>query len=73
MQVASIYAGTKGYLDDVEIPKVGDFERELHTWLEENRADLLDQIRAAKKKPELKEVDKALAEAIDKFKTVFKG
>jgi F-type H+-transporting ATPase subunit alpha len=73
LQVASIYAGTKGYLDDVEIAKVGDYERELHTWLEEDRADLLDQIRNAKKKPELKAVEKALAEALDKFKTVFKG
>ncbi|MCR9162029.1 MAG: F0F1 ATP synthase subunit alpha [Nannocystaceae bacterium] len=73
LQVCSIFAGTKGYLDDLEVSQVGAYEQELHSWLEENRADLLDQIRNAKKKPDVKALEKSIPEALDKFKTVFKG
>ena len=73
LQVASIYAGTKGYLDQLEVSLVGRYERELHEWLHEKRADLLDQIRSASSKQELKDLDEALKEALDKFKTVFKA
>jgi len=72
LQVASIFAGTKGYLDDLEIAQVGKFEEELHKWLQDKRADVLDAVRSAKKKDELNEVDKLLAEAIAKFKTTYK-
>lgn len=73
LQVCSIFAGTKGYLDDLEVSQVGPYETELHAWLQENRADLLDQIRNAKKKPDVKALEKSIPEALDKFKTVFKG
>jgi F-type H+/Na+-transporting ATPase subunit alpha len=73
LQVASIYAGTKGYLDQLEIGQIGRYEKELHEWLHEKRADLLDQIRTAKGKKPLAELDDALKEALDKFKTVFKA
>jgi F-type H+/Na+-transporting ATPase subunit alpha len=73
LQVASIYAGTKGYLDDLEVPMILRYERELHEWLYEKRADLLDQIRNASGKKQLAELDDALKEALDRFKTVFKA
>ena len=73
LQVASIYAGTKGYLDELEVSQVGAYEKELHSWLQENRADLLEQIRTAKKKPDVKALEKSIPEALDKFKTVFKA
>jgi F-type H+-transporting ATPase subunit alpha len=71
LQVASIYAGTKGFLDSLEVGDVGRFERELHQWLRDNRAPLLDKIRTAGKK-QLDEVDKELGEAITTFKKTFK-
>ncbi|MBV1857090.1 MAG: F0F1 ATP synthase subunit alpha [Nannocystaceae bacterium] len=73
LQVASIYAGTKGYLDEISIAQVGTYETEMHSWMQEDRADLLEKIRAAKKKPDIKALEKDLAEALDKFKSVFKG
>lgn len=73
LQVASIYAGTKGYLDDIEISQVGTYEAEMHAWMQEDRADLLEKVRTAKKKPDIKALEKELAEALDKFKSVFKG
>jgi F-type H+-transporting ATPase subunit alpha len=72
LQVSSIYAGTKGYLDALEIAQVGRYEKELHEWLTEKRADLLELIRTAGKK-QLDEVESGLEEACDKFATVFKA
>ncbi len=72
LQVASIYAGTKGFLDDLEIANVGRFERELHDWLKDNRAALLETIETGGKK-KLKEVDKDLGDAIKAFKKNFKA
>jgi F-type H+-transporting ATPase subunit alpha len=79
LQVASIYAGTKGYLDSLEVGDVGRFERELHQWLRENRGALLDKIRTASGK-DLEdrpgkppgEVATELAAAMDAFKKTFK-
>src|SRR5690606_4284626 len=73
LQVASVFAGTKGYLDELEIAQVGRFERELHAWLTESRADLLDDIRKAKKKDELNALDTKITEALDKFAKTFKA
>jgi F-type H+-transporting ATPase subunit alpha len=73
LQVSSIYAGTKGHLDHLEIAQVGRYEKEMHEWLVEDRAQLLDQIRTARSKPELAEVDNGLDEAMKVFKKKFKG
>jgi len=73
LQVASIFAGTKGYLDGIEISQVGTYETEMHAWMQEDRADLLEKIRTAKKKPDIKALEKDLTEALDKFKSVFTG
>ena len=43
-QVIVIYAGTKGFLDDVEVKDVGSFEKGLLTHLRSNCSDLLSDI-----------------------------
>ena len=68
LQVASIYAGTKGHLDDVPVEKIRAFEDELHAWLRENRAQLLDEIRTARKKDDVKALDAKLEDAITAFR-----
>jgi F-type H+-transporting ATPase subunit alpha len=40
----SLYAATAGYLDDVEVTKVGAFESALHAYLNGNHKDLADKI-----------------------------
>ena len=40
----SLYAATAGYLDDVEVAKVGAFESALHAYLNSNHKDLADKI-----------------------------
>ena len=71
LQVASIFAGTKGHLDDVPMDKIRAFEDELHQWLQENRAPLLDEIRTARKKDDVKALDGKLEDAITTFKKSF--
>jgi F-type H+-transporting ATPase subunit alpha len=73
LQVTSIFAGTKGFLDEVEVAQVGRFERELHDYMRDKRPQVLDQVRAAKKKEELNEADKALGESLAAFTKTFKG
>ncbi|MCD8138235.1 MAG: F0F1 ATP synthase subunit alpha [Planctomycetaceae bacterium] len=43
-QVASIYAGTKGYLDTIRTEAIVEFEQALLDYLRANRADILDRI-----------------------------
>ncbi len=40
----SLYAVDKGYLDDVELNKVGDFESALHSFMDNNYAELVGKI-----------------------------
>ena len=48
-QVAVIYAGTSGGLDDVPADRVGEFETAYCEHLRSNHADLLEKIRVDKK------------------------
>jgi len=72
LQVVSIYAGTHGYLDDLELQQIRQFEEELHEWFKKNRADLLTRIRTAGKK-EMDAADAELKDAMKKFKAGFKA
>jgi F-type H+-transporting ATPase subunit alpha len=63
----SLYAGEKGYIDDVPINKVVEFEHDLQQYMSLNKADLLDKIN---QKLELtEELEKALIAAIEEFKS----
>jgi len=43
----SLYAVNEGFLDDVGVEKVGDFEKALHDFARANHSDLLDKINAS--------------------------
>src|SRR5881296_1303799 len=45
-QVAIIYAGTQGYLDDLPTTDVRDFETGLYEFLDKNYADLMHDLKA---------------------------
>jgi len=62
----SLYAVERGYLDDVEIAKVGDFEDAMQAHMNAEHAELMDSINA---EPNLTdEVDEKLKSALDGFK-----
>jgi len=43
----SLYAVNEGFLDDIEVAKVGGYETALHDYARANHSDLLDQINAS--------------------------
>ena len=65
LQVLSIYAATSGYLDDLAVSAVGQFERDLHAYFKANYASLLADIKAKK----WKEIEPSVRQALDAFKT----
>jgi F-type H+-transporting ATPase subunit alpha len=44
-QVISIYAGTEGFLDDIDIKRVAEFEAKMHEYLKANSADVVAALR----------------------------
>ena len=66
-QVMIIYALTKGFLDDIPVDDVTRFESEFHSWLDNNRKELLSQIRETGK---LAETDD-MSGAVEEFKKTF--
>ncbi|SHH59773.1 MULTISPECIES: F0F1 ATP synthase subunit alpha [Virgibacillus] len=66
-QVMSIYALTKGFLDDIKVEDILRFEEEMNNWLENNRKELLTSIRETGKLPDESEMN----EAIEAFKKTF--
>ena len=71
LQVVSIFAGTKGHLDDLEMAEIRPFEAKLHAWMKDNRADLLDLIARATAKPDLAKIDSDLESSIKAFKELY--
>jgi F-type H+-transporting ATPase subunit alpha len=70
-QVIAIFAGTRGYIDDVPVERVGEFERGLIRYLGSENADLEKQI--TDEQQITPEIEKALVAAIAKFKDSFAG
>jgi len=68
-QVVIIYAGTKGYLEDVAVEDVVKFEAELHAFIDQKYTNILDSIKSKKKLDD--ETETALKAALEEFKTVF--
>ncbi|MBE3562830.1 MAG: F0F1 ATP synthase subunit alpha [Hydrogenibacillus schlegelii] len=61
-QVISLFAGTRGFLDDIPVADVRRFERELIAYFEAEQKALLDEIRETKKLPDEDKLKAAIAE-----------
>lgn len=68
-QIASIYTGTKGHLDDIPVEDVLRFEREFLAFLDSSHPEILQAI--AEKKDLTDEIDKMLSDAVAEFKKGF--
>ncbi|MDQ3978041.1 MAG: F0F1 ATP synthase subunit alpha [Actinomycetota bacterium] len=66
-QVVSLFAGTKGYMDDIDKEQVRRFESELLEEFRSRHRELLDSIRSEGKLPD----EDVLGKAIDEFKERF--
>ncbi|HUP45490.1 MAG TPA: F0F1 ATP synthase subunit alpha [Thermoanaerobaculia bacterium] len=69
LQVASVYAGTQGFLDNLAVDAIRPFETALHQWLSDEHAGLLDQLETAQKFDEQLSGD--LKNAIKDFKETY--
>ncbi|MCH8163135.1 MAG: F0F1 ATP synthase subunit alpha [Proteobacteria bacterium] len=62
----SLFAAEYGFLDDVELEKVGAFEHALHSFMHSDRADLMKQIEESGDYND--EIEASLKESIENFK-----
>ena len=68
--VCTIYAGTKGYLDKIEVSDVGRFEIGLVTYLRANHGDMLEDITNNDRKVK-GELEESIRNALDTFSKDF--
>lgn len=67
LQVISLYAGTKGFLDDIEVTQVQKFEQELLEHIANSHADILSEMEETKSLPD----EDKLKAVINDFKATF--
>ena len=65
-QVSIMFAATNGYMDDVPVEKVKDFEDAFHTFMADSQSSILDEIIEKKQLDD--DLSKSLGDAIDSFK-----
>jgi F-type H+-transporting ATPase subunit alpha len=68
-QVVIIYAGTKGFLDGLEVSKLGAYEKDLYAFLESKHPEIFETIRT--KKALDKDLEAQLSAVLDEFGKAF--
>lgn len=68
-QVVVVFAGAKGFLDDIPVNRVVEFENELYPFIEAKYPKIFEEIRS--KKALDKDLEAALAKAIEEYKLSF--
>jgi len=69
LMAATLYAANKGFLDNIEVKQVLNFENGLHQHLKSKNASLLSKLEAAKAMD--KDAEAELVAAIEAFKKSF--
>ena len=69
LQVASVYAGVRGFLDNLAVGSVLPFEAALHQYLSDEKGDVLDRLETASKFDD--DLENALKTAITEFKAQY--
>ena len=70
-QVTALYAVTNGFLDDVDVVSVRQWEQDFLAWLRATRPEVLEGIRT--KRELTAEVTESLTSAIEAFKPMFQA
>ncbi|WP_027326874.1 F0F1 ATP synthase subunit alpha [Helicobacter pametensis] len=68
-QIVMIYAGAKGYLDDIAVSQITRFESELYPFIEDKYLNILTSIREKKALDE--NIEAELKKALDAFRASF--
>jgi F-type H+-transporting ATPase subunit alpha len=69
-QTIILYAGGKGYLDDIAVEDIRRFELELYQFLDDRKSDLLKTIRDKRELTD--DIKKQIDAALTEFKSTFK-
>ena len=65
-QVISVFTGVKGYLDDLDLDKIKQFEKDIIDKIKSDKPEIIDQIQSSGKLDE--DSEKLLAQMIENFK-----
>ena len=68
-QIVIIYAGTRGYIDGIEVGRLAAYERGLHDFIEKKYPSVYESIRTKKALDD--ETEKTLKKALDEYGTAF--
>ena len=66
-QVVSIYAVNEGFLDDVDLPDVRRFDREMREYMQARHGGLMSHIVDTGQLPDTEELNRALASFVETF------
>tara|TARA_B000000460_G_scaffold224002_1_gene177432 strand:+ start:16 stop:1551 length:1536 start_codon:yes stop_codon:yes gene_type:complete len=69
-QVISIFCGVKGYLDNVELKDINEFENKVYELCKSNKPEIIESIKKTGKLED--DIEKSLSSLIDEFKKNFK-
>jgi len=70
-QVISVFCGVKGYLDDIELKDIAEFENKIIEKCKSDKPEIIDSILSSGKLEDDKE--KLLVEVINQLKENFKS
>ena len=70
-EVLSLYAGTHGYLDELNVTDVLPYEKQLLAYVRAGQQDVLNELNTSNELTE--ELEKKIIGILDQFKTVFKA
>jgi len=70
-QVVSFFAGTQGYMDDVDVESIKKFENEFLEFVHNSKPEILDAIREKQDMDE--DITQKLTAAVQEFKKGFQG
>ena len=65
-QVITVFAGVKGYLDNIELGKIKKFEKDIIEKIKSDKPEIIDSIQSTGKLDE--NTEKHLAQIIDDYK-----
>ncbi|GIW97492.1 MAG: ATP synthase subunit alpha 2 [Pirellulaceae bacterium] len=68
-QVISIFAANRGFMDDVAVENISDFEQKLLAFIRDQKSEVLDELKASNDLTE--SVEKNLIAAIEEFKKTY--
>jgi len=71
LQVLSIFSGTEGYLDDVPVSKVPQWEEGMHAFFQDSKSDVLGQLTETGSLSD--ELKASISAALNEYNASFSG